>query len=138
MKRFLISKTPFIRSVDSGSMSTTRMMYDYLVAFISFILFGFVINGLIPFINGEIREFYYLFKPVINVLIGMLFSVLFETLYIFIFKKVRTFKTLVHEVHYSFGFIIGLVISLLLPVEVKKPNIFSRIISFFKEKLFRK
>lgn len=29
-------------------------------------------------------------------------------------------------------------ISLLLPVEVKKPNIFSRIISFFKEKLFRK
>lgn len=29
-------------------------------------------------------------------------------------------------------------ISILLPVEVKKPNIFSRIISFFKEKLFRK
>lgn len=29
-------------------------------------------------------------------------------------------------------------ISILLPVEVKKPNIFSRIISFLKEKLFRK
>ena len=31
MKKFLISKTPFIRSVDLGSMSTTRMMYDYLI-----------------------------------------------------------------------------------------------------------
>ena len=90
MKRFLISKTPFIRSVDSGSMSTTRMMYDYLVAFISFIMFGFVINGLIPFINGEITEFYYLLKPVINVLIGIFYSTIFETIYIFIFKKIRT------------------------------------------------
>ena len=67
MKKFLISKTPFIRSVDLGSMSTTRMMYDYLVAFISFIMFGFVINGLIPYINGEITQVYYLVKPFINV-----------------------------------------------------------------------
>ena len=118
MKRFLISKTPFIRSVDLGSMSTTRMMYDYLVAFISFILFGFVINGLIPFINGEITSFYYLIKPLINVLIGIFFSTVFEILYFFIVKKVRKFKNLVHDVHYSFGFIIGLVISLLLPVRV--------------------
>lgn len=118
MKKFLISKTPFIRSVDSGSMSTTRMMYDYLVAFISFILFGFVINGLIPYINGEITEFYYLLKPIINVLVGIFFSMFFETLYIFIFKKVRKIKELIHEVHYSFGFIIGLTISLLFPVRV--------------------
>ena len=39
MKKYLISKTPFIRSVDSGSMSTTRMMYDQLVVFVSFIMF---------------------------------------------------------------------------------------------------
>ena len=116
MKKFLISKTPFIRSVDSGSMSTTRMMYDYLVALISFIMFGFVINGLIPYINGEITEFYYLVKPFINVSIGTFFSIFFETLYFLIIKKVKKFKELVHEVHYSFGFIIGLLISLLLPV----------------------
>ena len=35
MKKYLISKTPFIRSVDSGSMSTTRMMYDQLVVLVS-------------------------------------------------------------------------------------------------------
>ena len=45
MKKYLISKTPFIRSVDSGSMSTTRMMYDQLVVLVSFIMFGFVIKG---------------------------------------------------------------------------------------------
>lgn len=118
MKKFLISKTPFIRSVDLGSMSTTRMMYDYLVAFISFIMFGFVINGLIPYINGEITQVYYLVKPFINVLIGILSSVTFEAIYILIFKKVRNFKSLISETHYSFGFMIGLVISLLLPVRV--------------------
>lgn len=118
MKKFLISKTPFIRSVDLGSMSTTRMMYDYLVAFISFIMFGFVINGLIPYINGEITQVYFLVKPFINVLVGMLCSVIFEAIYIFIFKKVRKIKELITETHYCFGFMIGLVISLLLPVRV--------------------
>ena len=65
MKKYLISKTPFIRSVDSGSMSTTRMMYDQLVVFVSFIMFGFVINGLIPYINGEIfSDFFLINAPV--------------------------------------------------------------------------
>ncbi len=118
MKKFLISKTPFIRSVDLGSISTTRMMYDYLVAFISFIMFGFVINGLVPFINGEITQVYYLVKPFINVLVGILSSVILEAIYILIFKKVKKFKLLIRETHYSFGFMIGLVISLLLPVRV--------------------
>lgn len=118
MKKFLISKTPFIRSVDLGSMSTTRMMYDYLVAFISFIMFGFVINGLIPYINGEITQVYYLIKPFINVLVGILCSVTFEAIYILIFKKVKGFRALITETHYSFGFMVGLVISLLLPVRV--------------------
>lgn len=118
MKKFLISKTPFIRSVDLGSMSTTRMMYDYLVAFISFIMFGFVINGLIPYINGEITQVYYLIKPFINVLVGILCSVTFEAIYILIFEKVKGFRALITETHYSFGFMVGLVISLLLPVRV--------------------
>ncbi len=116
MKRFLISKTPFIRSVDSGSMSTTRMMYDQLVVFISLIMFGFVINGLIPFINGEIRNIYNLFRPIINVSVGMFFSFFFETIYLLCFGKTKNIKKLIHEVHYNFGFITGLLISLLLPV----------------------
>lgn len=118
MKKYLISKTPFIRSVDSGSMSTTRMMYDQLVVLVSFIMFGFVINGLIPYINGEIRSFYYLIKPLINVFIGAFFSLLFEAIYILLFKKIKGIKALIKEIHYSFGFLIGLIISLLLPVRV--------------------
>ena len=94
MKKYLISKTPFIRSVDSGSMSTTRMMYDQLVVFVSFIMFGFVINGLIPYINGEIRSFYYLIKPFINVFIGAFFSLLFEAIYILLFKKNKRYKSI--------------------------------------------
>ena len=118
MKKYLLSKTPFIRSVDSGSMSTTRMMYDQLVVLVSFIMFGFVINGLIPYINGEIKSFYYLIKPFINVFIGGFFSLFFEAIYILIFKKIKGIKDLIREIHYSFGFLTGLIISLLLPVRV--------------------
>ena len=118
MKRFLISKTPFVRSVDAGSMSTTRMMYDVIVALFPITLFGFVINGLIPFINGELQNVYYLLKPFLNVIIGILFSLIFEALYLVIFKKVRGWKNLLSEVHYSFGFITGALISLLLPVRI--------------------
>ena len=57
MKKYLISKTPFIRSVDSGSMSTTRMMYDQLVVLVSFIMFGFVINGLIHILMVKLNHF---------------------------------------------------------------------------------
>lgn len=118
MKKFLISKTPFVRSVDSGSMSTTRMMYDVFVALFAIILFGFVINGLIPYINGEIQSIYYLLKPFLNVIVGMFFSAFFEALYFIIIKKVRGLKNILNEVHYSFGFITGLIISLLLPVRI--------------------
>lgn len=118
MKRFLISKTPFVRSVDAGSMSTTRMMYDVIVALFPITLFGFVINGLIPFINGEIQSAYYLLKPFLNVIIGVLFSIIFEALYLVIFKKVRGWKNTLSEVHYSFGFVTGALISLLLPVRI--------------------
>ena len=118
MKKYLLSKTPFIRSVDSGSMSTTRMMYDQLVVLVSFIMFGFVINGLIPYINGEIKSLYYLIKPFINVFIGGFFSLFFEAIYILIFKKIKGIKDLIREIHYSFGFLTGLIISLLLPVRV--------------------
>ena len=45
-------------------------------------MFGFVINGLIPYINGEITQVYYLVKPFINVLVGIICSVFFEAIYI--------------------------------------------------------
>ena len=82
MKKFILSKTPFIRSVDNQSLSTKRMMTDVIIALVPIVMFGFVINGLIPFINGELNSFYFLFKPIINVLTGAFCSLLFEFLYL--------------------------------------------------------
>jgi hypothetical protein len=47
-----------------------------------------------------------------------LFSIIFEALYLVIFKKVRGWKNTLSEVHYSFGFVTGALISLLLPVRI--------------------
>ena len=87
MKKFILSKTPFVRSVDNQSLSTTRMMTDVIIALVPIVMFGFVINGLIPFINGELNSFYFLLKPIINVLVGAFSSLLFEFLYLLCFKK---------------------------------------------------
>ena len=118
MKKFILSKTPFIRSVDNQSLSTTRMMTDVIIALVPIVMFGFVINGLIPFINGELNSFYFLFKPIINVLTGAFCSLLFEFLYLLCFKKNANFKELVIDTFYSFGVISGVLIALLLPVRI--------------------
>ena len=118
MKKFLLSKTPYVRSVDDQSLSTTRMMNDVLIALVPIVMFGFVINGLIPYINGELNSIYFLLKPIINVLVGGISSLLFEFLYFLCFNKNKSFKELIVTTFYNFGAITGVLISLLLPVRI--------------------
>ncbi len=118
MKKFSSEKAPYLRSRTEEVNSTPRMMYDVVIALFPIIIFGWFVNGLFPFINGDITSVYYLFKPLINIICGSLFSVLFEGLYFYLFLKIRTFKELLSKVIYSYAVIPGLLLALVLPVYI--------------------
>ena len=114
--KFTIAKAPYIRSVDEKKASTSRMMLDLLIALTPIIIFGFINNGLLPFLNNTDKNIWNLLRPLCNVFVGGFFSVLFEGLYFLIFKKVRGFKNVLEEVHLSFACIPGILLALTLPV----------------------
>ena len=114
--KFTIAKAPYIRSVDEKKTSTSRMMLDLLIALTPIIIFGFINNGLLPFLNNTDKNIWHLLRPLCNVFVGGFFSVLFEGLYFLIFKKVRGFKNILEEVHLSFACIPGILLALTLPV----------------------
>lgn len=117
MKKFLLEKGPYVRSVDEGKASSTRMMYDVVIALVPIVLFGWVLYGLLPFINHA-TGVYGLLKPLINVLVGCLCSLVFEGLYFCLFLKVKGFKNILVELNYSYAVIPGLILSLLFPVNI--------------------
>ena len=49
-RRFSVNKAPMIRRADSDS-NTKSIMLHFMIALIPIIIFGFVKNGLMPFIN---------------------------------------------------------------------------------------
>lgn len=114
--KFTITKAPYIRSVDENKSSTSKMMLDLLIALLPIIIFGFINFGLIPYIKRIDLNLWHLFRPLVNVIIGGLSSVILEGLYFFIFKKIRGFKNLLKEVHLSFSCIPGILLALTLPV----------------------
>lgn len=117
MKKFLLEKGPYVRSVDEGKASSSRMMYDVVIALIPIALFGWVLFGLLPFINHS-TNVYGLLKPLINVIVGCLCSLVFEGLYFLCFLKVKGFKNILKELNYSYAIIPGLILSLLFPANI--------------------
>lgn len=118
MKKFSLAKAPFLRSRNEEVNSTTRMMYDVVIALIPIIIFGWFINGLFPYLTGDIVNIYYLFKPLINILSGCFFSFLFEGLYFWLFLKEQKIKGIIKRVFYSYAIIPGLLLALILPAYV--------------------
>ncbi len=121
-KKFLLGKAPFVRRVDEGGVSTNRMMGDFLIALVPIIIFSWIKNGLLPFIElnkvsangGSIIAMLY---PLIFVLIGGFTSFLFETIYFYAFLKVRTLKELLSKVLGSYAIIPGVLLALILPLK---------------------
>lgn len=118
MKKFLLEKGPFVRSVDEGKISTTRMMNDVVIALIPIVLFGFIINGLLPFVKGVDNNFYHMIEPLFNVLIACFASFAFEGLYFWLFGGVKGFKNVVKKAYYNYAIIPGLILCLALPAHV--------------------
>lgn len=140
-KKFIIEKAPFIRSVDEKIITTKQMMRDVVIALIPIILFAWVKNGLLPYIfkdkidnelfgfivAGYQMTFWQMIRPLVFIVLGGLFSVIFEGLYFMFFKyyfpnkynnpKLSwNFKTILEEVKLSYAVIPGLILALILPV----------------------
>lgn len=125
-KNFVLEKAPFIRRVDNGKVTTNQIMNDVKIALIPLIIFAWIKNGLLPFINSNI-SFIQMLYPLIFVLCGGLFSVLLEGIYIGLFKyyfpnkyeinkKDFKLKTIINDVRNSHGIITGLLLAMILPL----------------------
>lgn len=125
-KNFVLEKAPFIRRVDNGKVTTNQIMNDVKIALIPLIIFAWIKNGLLPFINSNI-SFIQMLYPLIFVLCGGLFSVLLEGIYICLFKyyfpnkyeinkKDFKLKTIINDVRNSHGIITGLLLAMILPL----------------------
>ena len=127
-KKFILEKAPFIRRTDNGKITTNRIMNDVVIALIPIILFAWVKNGLLPFINNSANiSFFQMLYPLIFILCGGLFSVILEGLYFILFKyyfpnkyaenkKICNLKTIIKDVRESYGVITGLILALILPM----------------------
>lgn len=115
MKKFIFSKGPYLRNVDHTNAKTSTIMRNLLIAMIPIILFGFIFNGVIPFVKHQISV-YYMLKPLINVLVGGLSSFIFEAAYSYFILKKKHFSELCYFVRESFAIIPGLILVLTLPV----------------------
>lgn len=141
-KKFVLEKAPFIRSADESIITTQQMMRDVIIALIPLILFGWIKNGLLPYINqfGNLNfslipyldssikiSFGKMLYPLIFVVFGGLFSVILEGLYFILFKYYFpnrynsskcewSLKTIVYDVRMSYAVIPGLILSLILPI----------------------
>lgn len=121
-KKFLLGKAPFVRRVDEGGVSTNRMMADFLIALMPIIVFSWIKNGLLPYIelnklSSAGASVITLLYPLLFVLIGGLTSFLFEMVYFYAFLKVRSFKELVSKVMGSYAIIPGVLLALILPLK---------------------
>lgn len=117
-KRFSLGKAPYVRRADSGSETTSWHMYDLLIALAPIIIFGFVKNGLMPFIAKD-TNFWGMIYPLLLPLIGGAFSVLLEFLwYKFIIKN----KPICDRMKTSYavipGLMLGMIVSVTTPIWV--------------------
>ncbi|HHU79989.1 MAG TPA: RnfABCDGE type electron transport complex subunit D [Acholeplasmataceae bacterium] len=114
-RRFALGKAPFQRITDEKRLSTSQIMRDFIIALVPLILFGWVKNGLLPFIREEISVIEMLY-PLILILVGALTSVVSEVIFFYVWKKTNTWEGLKKELSLSYGVIPGLLIAMIVPI----------------------
>lgn len=127
-KKFVFEKAPFIRRTDNGKITTNRIMNDVVIALIPLMIFAWVKNGLLPFLDKNANvTVYQMLYPLIFIICGGLFSILLEGLYFIFFKyyfpnkyvekKVKwNLSTIIKELRNSHGVITGLILAMILPI----------------------
>lgn len=114
-KRFALAKAPFIRRADS-TLSTSQMMNYFVIALLPIILFAWVKNGLLPFIDVETKNFgsvLTMLYPLFLVFIGAFTSFISEFTY---FKFIKKTENPVQETKNSFAIIPGLLLAMVVSV----------------------
>lgn len=117
--RFSLGKAPFIRKADSGT-NTVIIMRDFLIALLPLVLFAYIKNGLLPFINGHCGVWEMLY-PLVFCFCGAFFAYGIEYLYFFFTRKNLKFsKDILFETHKSvmasFAIIPGLILAMIMPL----------------------
>lgn len=126
-KRFALSKAPHLRKSDFPKVyGTSVIMRDLCIALVPLILFGWLKNGLYPFIQIDSTSFYDCIRPLMMVIIGALSSFLSEFVFFLVAKKDKEFegltnykekfKYLLRKAFKSYSIIPGLMIAMILPL----------------------
>jgi electron transport complex protein RnfD len=117
-KKFALGKAPFIRKADLTSQHTSNFMLDLIIALTPLIIFGWVKNGLIPFIEDK-TNFLGLIYPLLLPLCGGLFSFLLELGWWGLIVKKRPLKDRM-KTSYAIipGLMLGMIVSVSTPLWV--------------------
>lgn len=114
--KIVMGKAPFLRSTDEGKISTSRMMSDVCIALFPIIIFAWVKNGLLPFINYDSVNVFTMLWPLLFVLTGGLTSFILEALYFMLFKGERSLSGAFKASFNSFSILPGIFLALVLPL----------------------
>ena len=66
-QNFVLDKAPYIRKADNKGYGTAVMMRDFLIALLPLIIFAWVKNGLLPFINRDTSSVWNMLRPLVMV-----------------------------------------------------------------------
>lgn len=116
-KKFILSKEPFIRKADHNE-NTTVMMRDFMIALLPLIVFAWVKNGLIPYINHD-TNFFGMLYPLLLVLVGGLSAFVFEFLWFYLLvpnKKENVMVRLSKSYPLIPGILLGMIVPLATPL----------------------
>ena len=114
-RRFALAKAPYIRRADS-TLSTSQIMNYFVIALVPIILFAWIKNGFLPFLDVETKTFSSVLNmlyPLILVFIGGFTSFISEFVY---FKFIKKTITPIEETKNSFAIIPGLLLGMIVSI----------------------
>ena len=116
MARFAGGKAPFLRISEQPNQGTSTIMRDFIIGLTPLILFSWIKNGLLVYLDGN-SNFLEMLYPLFFIFVGGLSSMLMEAIFFyFTDKEARTLKPLMKKLSTSYALIPGLILALMLPM----------------------
>lgn len=116
MARFSGGKAPFLRISDRTNKDTHTIMRDFVIGLTPIILFAWIKNGLLVFLDGN-TDILGLLYPLFFIFVGGFSSMLMEAIFFYITDKdARSLKPLMAKLSTSYALIPGLILALMLPM----------------------
>ena len=120
MEKYLVTNAPYLRSADNKE-TTSTIMRDLFIGLSPVMLFSIYQNVIKVFIDHTYSSVLEALYPLITLIVAPIFSLLVETLCLFIMKRkeIHSFSDLLIEAKNGFGAFPGLFIVLISPVYLK-------------------